>query len=71
MLSTGSRADHRVALGIESDHADVRPVACVARPSRRVSLLGLEVQRVSRRQDGLVLPVMALRRADVADAAVA
>ena len=71
MLSGDGDVDHRVALWIEGHDVDVRPVACVARPTRRVALLGLEVQRVACRQDGLVLPVMALRRADVADAAVA
>jgi hypothetical protein len=39
--------------------------------ARRVALSGLEVQRVASRQDGPVVAAMALRWADVADAAVA
>ena len=41
MLRVGGHADQLVALGVESHHVDVRPVACVARPACRVALLGL------------------------------
>src|SRR5512140_542314 len=71
MLSAGGHADRLVALGIEGDHADVRPVARVARPARRVALPGLAVERMPSRQDGLVIAGVTLLRADVADAAVA
>ena len=71
MLRVGGHADHRVALRIESDHTDVRPVPRVAGPARRIALSGLEVEGVASRQDGLVLAGVALRRADVADGAVA
>jgi hypothetical protein len=71
MLSAGSHVDDRVALGIEGDHTDVRPVACVAGPACRVALLGFGVERVASRQDGLVITDVSLLRADVADATVA
>ena len=53
--------DDAVALGVERDRADRRPVARGARPARRVALAGLEVQRVARSQDGLILAAVALR----------
>ena len=62
--------DDAVALGMERDDADVRPVARVAGPSRRMAFTGLEVERVARGQDGDIATVMALGGADVADAAV-
>ncbi len=71
MLSLRGHVDHRVALWIEGDHADMRPVARLTRPARRVALLGLDVQRMPSRQDGLVTAGVALLRADVADATVA
>ena len=71
MLSAGGHADHFVELGIEGDYAYVRPVACLARPARRVALPGLGVERMPSRQDGLVITGVTLLRADVADAAVA
>ena len=62
--------DDAVAFGVERHGADVRPVARVARPSRRVECASLEVQRVTGHQDGAIVAGMSLRRADVADAAV-
>ena len=47
MLRGGSRIDDLVALGIECDHVDVRPVAGVARPACWVVALGLEVERMA------------------------
>ncbi len=64
------RLDDAVAFWVERYGADVRPVARVARPSRRVERASLEVQRVTSRQDGAIVAGMALRRTDVADAAV-
>ena len=70
MLSVSGHLDHRIALRVEGDRIDVRPVPRVAGPSRRVRVPGLHVQRVPGRQDGLVGARMTLLRADVADAAV-
>jgi len=71
MLRSDLLLDHDIALGIEGHGADVRPVACGARPPRRLALSGLEVDRVARGQDGFVLSCMALLRADIANTAVA
>ena len=71
MLSACRHIDHGVTLGVESHHIDGGPVACVARPACWVALLGLGVKGVTCCQDGLVLSAVALRRADVADTAVA
>ena len=49
MLSAGGHADHLVALGIEGDHADVRPVARVAGPACWVALPGAGVERMPSR----------------------
>ena len=70
MLRTGSHVDHRVALGIESDRSGVRPVARLAGPARRMALAGFFVKRMASYQDGLVAALVALLRADIADATV-
>jgi len=62
--------DDGVALGIERDDADVRPVARVAGPARGMAFTGILVERVASGQDGDIVTVMALGGADVADAAV-
>ena len=71
MLIAGGHAEHLVTLWIESDGADVRPLARVARPALWVALPGLGGERVSSREDGLIIASVALLRADVADATVA
>ena len=71
MLIAGGHADQLVALGIEGDRADVRPVTGVAGPTCWVALPGLDVEVVASRQDGLVVAGVALLRADISDAAVA
>ena len=63
-------ADCGVALRIERDRADGRPVARRTGPARRVSLAGLEIRLISCGQNGPVFKRMALRRGDVSDAAV-
>jgi len=60
-----------VALGVEGDGADRSPVAGRPAPAAGIGLAGLLVQRVAGGQDGAVSAGMALRRGDVADAAVA
>src|SRR5438105_14120822 len=70
MLSVRSFVDHCVALRIESDHTDVRPVPRIAGPARRVALPGLGVKLVPSGQDGQVIASVALLRADIADATV-
>ena len=67
MWNAASHAERRVAFRVEGDGADVRPVAGVAGPARRVTLLGLEVERVPSHQDRPVIAGMALLRNDVAD----
>ena len=71
MLSASGHLDHRVALRVEGDRADVSPVPRVAGPARRVCVPGPHVQRMPGRQDGSVVARMTLLRGDVADAAVA
>ena len=70
MLNAGRHVDHLFAFGIEAHHVDEQSVSGSARPARWVALLGLKVQRVPCRQDGLILAGVTLLRADVADAAV-
>ena len=65
------RGQGQVALGIESDRADLRPVTRVARPAFWVALPGLNVEVMASRQDGLVFAFVALLRPDVAYATVA
>jgi hypothetical protein len=62
--------DDAFASRIERHRSKRRPVASAAGPARWIALLGLEVQGVPCGQDGLVLAGVALRRADVPDAAV-
>lgn len=69
-VRVGRHLDHLVAFGVEGDRVNARPVSGGARPTRRVAFPGLEVQRVARRRDGLILSGVALLRADVADATV-
>jgi hypothetical protein len=71
MLSTRRRVDHCIPLWIQGHRVDVRPVPRLAGPARWVTLLGLDVQLVPSRQDGLVVAGVALLRAHVLDAAVA
>ena len=54
------RLGDAVAFGVERHGTDVRPVARVARPSRRVERASLEVQRVTGRQDGAIVAGMSL-----------
>jgi hypothetical protein len=65
------RLDDGVAFGVERHGADGRPVARGAGPARRVAFTGLGVQCVTRGQDCVVFAGVALRRADVANAAMA
>ena len=60
-----------VALRIERDRADWRPVACPTGPACWVAFTGLEIRLVACSQDRAVLQGVSLRRGDVADAAVA
>ena len=62
--------DDGVAFRVEGDGVERRPVARVARPSCRVRLPCSAVQRMTGIEDVLVLADVALRRADVTDAAV-
>src|SRR3990167_4221132 len=62
--------DDGVAFGVEGHGADGRPVARGARPTSGVERASARVQRMPRSQDRLIFTVMALSRADVADAAV-
>ena len=71
MLNAGGHLDHLVALRNEGHCSDGRPVSGGARPACRVALLGLAIQRVSCRQDGLILPGVTLLRAHITDPAVA
>src|SRR3954470_4211399 len=59
-----------VALGIEGDGADRGPVAGRAAPAPRIGFARLLVQGMAGGEDGAVAAGMALRRGDVADAAV-
>src|SRR3712207_7932894 len=59
-----------VALGVEGDGADRGPVAGRPAPAARIGFAGLLVQRMAGGEDGTVPAGMALRRGDVADAAV-
>lgn len=63
--------DDGLTLGIEGCRADVRPISGFAGLTCRAALSGLLVQGVAGCQDVLILSGVALRRADVADAAVA
>ena len=64
-------ANNSIALGVEGDRADRRPVSSVSGPACRVSLAGLEIRLMTCSQDRLVLQRMTLCRGDVADTAVA
>src|SRR5215216_2675330 len=59
-----------VALGVEGDGADRGPVAGRPAPAARMALAHLLVQGMAGGEDGAVLAGMALRRGDIADAAV-
>ena len=61
----------RIALRIECDRADWRPVARPTGPARRMSLAGPQIRLMPCSQDRPVLQRVSLRRGDVADAAVA
>lgn len=60
-----------VALRIERDRTDRRPVACLTGPARGMALAGLEIRLMACRQNRPVLQCVSLRRRDIADAAVA
>lgn len=65
------RFDDAVAFGVKGDGADRRPVARIAGPTRRIEFASLGVERMSGRQNAVVVAGMALVRADcVADTAV-
>ena len=64
------RLDDGVAFGVKRHGTDGRPVASIARPASRVEFASPAVQRVSGSQNRVIAPCMALRRADVTDAAV-
>src|SRR5215217_5350328 len=66
----GDAGHDAVALGIEGDGADRRPVAGRPAPAAWIGLARLLVQGVAGGEDGVVPAGMALRRSDVADAAV-
>src|SRR3954465_2615176 len=66
----GGCGQDAVALGIEGDGADRGPVAGRAAPAPRIGLARLLVQGMAGGEDGAVSAGMALRRGDVADAAV-
>ena len=70
MLSINNQVDDRVALWIEGDRTDARPVPGAARPARWIALPGLDVQGVASSEGGFILPGVALLWADVPDAAV-
>src|SRR5574337_1482293 len=63
-------ANDGIALGIERDGADRRPVACATGPACRMACSRLEIRSMARLQDRVVLAGMALRGRDVANAAV-
>src|SRR5215213_7624294 len=67
----GGCGQDAVALGVEGDGADRRPVAGQPAPAVRIGLARLPVRRMTGGQDGAVSAGMALRRGDVADAAMA
>src|SRR4051812_36855337 len=62
--------DDAVALGVEGDGADRRPVAGRPAPAARIGLACLLVERMAGGEDGAVSAGMALGRSDIADAAV-
>lgn len=64
-------AHESVAFWIERNCADRGPVACPPGPARGMSLAGLEIRLMPCRQDRPILQRVALRRGDIADAAVA
>lgn len=64
-------AHDSVALRIERDSADRRPVACPTGPARGMALAGLEIRLMACGQDRPILQRVSLRRGDIADAAVA
>ena len=64
-------AQDSIALWIERDRADRRPVARPSGPARRIALAGVEVRLMVCSQDRPVLQRVSLRRGDVADSAVA
>src|SRR3954447_25395619 len=67
----GRRPDDAVALWIEGDDADRCPVAGRPTPALRIAFPRGLVNRVAGTQNIAVLADMALRRGDIADAAVA
>ena len=66
-----SRPDDVIALRIERDGRDRRPIACPAAPPPRIGPAGLLVEVVSGGEQGPILSDMALRRGHISDAAVA
>lgn len=70
MVVSRTRVDDAVAFGDERDGTDGRPVSGVAGPARRIEFAGLDAQRMSGRQNRVILACMALRRAEVTNAAV-
>src|ERR1700712_5876960 len=62
--------DEDVALGIERHGPDGRPIAGLPAPAPWIALPGCLVERVALSERGPILPGMALRGGDVADAAV-
>ena len=71
MKVLGRRLDHRIARGVERDDADRIPVSGVSCPAARVFFPCALVERMTSLQDGVILACVSLRRADVADGAVA
>ena len=62
--------DDALALRIEGDRSDRRPVARTARPSCGIALAGPGIQRMARCKNPVIPPIMALCRTHVANAAV-
>ena len=62
------RLDDGVAFGVERHRADGRPVAGGTRPARQVEFASPAVQVMSGSKNHVIVPGIALRRADVSNA---
>ena len=71
MVSRQMRLYDGVALRIERNGTDRRPVTGVARPTCGSALAGLAVQGMSSGQNFMIRPVVSLSRADITNAAMA
>ncbi len=70
-MSVGyGRLHDAVALGIERDGADRRPVAGMPCPAPRMALLALHVELMPTGQDRLIDSEVPIRRTDISDSAV-